>query len=324
MREKFSTQTRETVTGGSLMCTVYTLQIGKFSVILGAALLYGVLSGGSAAAETLPGFTLNGEQWTYHDGNFKVNGYLVKPDGNGPFGAILVSHGKGGNAEVFALKKAREFAKWGLVTIAPEYTHSSREAGGKQGGGGTGGSQKGGQSQGKGKSTGDAAAATRAANGMGKSVGYGGAGGVGASTENIRRAHTCIEILRSLPYIDSKRIAAFGHSMGGFATIAFAASEPETLRAAAITGSGVSAQSGIAYPTAEAAGNIRTPFLIMHGTADSTVPPSASELFKEVLDKNHVPNERHLFEGEKHPLDQSNPEKLYALLRQWLTRHGVI
>lgn len=69
-------------------------------------------------------FSQNNEYWSYRDGNWNIHGILVKPKGPGPFPAIIVSHGKGGTAETFAHTKADEFAKWGMVTIAVDYTHS--------------------------------------------------------------------------------------------------------------------------------------------------------------------------------------------------------
>jgi len=69
-------------------------------------------------------FSQNNEYWSYRDGNWNIHGILVKPKGPGPFPAIIVSHGKGSTAETFARSKADEFLKWGMVTIAVDYTHS--------------------------------------------------------------------------------------------------------------------------------------------------------------------------------------------------------
>ena len=50
---------------------------------------------------------LDGQRWTYHDGQFEMTGILLKPDGNGPFPAVLISHGMGGSAESFGLNTER-------------------------------------------------------------------------------------------------------------------------------------------------------------------------------------------------------------------------
>ncbi len=232
-----------------------------------------------AAADTPKGFKLDGERWTYRDGDFAMDGILLKPEGNGPFPAVLISHGLGGNAQSFGLNKAREMVQWGLVCIAPNYTHT-----------GTG--------------------SDRAQ--------------FGASAENLRRARTCLEIVRSLPYADGKRVAAYGHSMGGFVTIGLAASAPEVLKAAAISGSGVAPRPGYPAPAAEEAEKIRAPFLILHGTADTTVRPEQSASLQQALERHHITNERHLFEGAAHPIDQTQREEVFRRVRAWFVKQGVL
>lgn len=69
-------------------------------------------------------FKLEGQEWTCVADGKPLQGILVKPEGKGPFAALLISHGLGGNAKQFALPKAREFAKAGMVCIATDYTHS--------------------------------------------------------------------------------------------------------------------------------------------------------------------------------------------------------
>jgi dipeptidyl aminopeptidase/acylaminoacyl peptidase len=173
--------------------------------------------------------------------------------------------------------------KWGLVCIAPNYSHASGQARRPEP-----------------------------------------KGGDGASEENIRCALKCLDILESLPYVDRKRLGAYGHSMGGFVTIATAAAAPDRLQAAAITGSGIAPRAGYPAPTTEAAGKVRTPFLILHGSQDRAVRPEQSAQLKEILDRNKVPSERHVFEGEGHPIDQTRRDEVYKLLRQWLSTHGVL
>jgi dienelactone hydrolase len=201
---------------------------------------------------------------------------------------VLISHGLGGSAESFGLNKAREFVKWGLVCIAPNYTHNVRGAT-------RGGGQRGAHPP-----------------------------DYGASEENLRRARACVEILRGLAYVDNKRIAAYGHSMGGFVTIGLAATVPDLLKAAAITGSGVAPRAGYPAPSAELAAKIRAPFLILHGGNDPVVRPEQSASLKEVLDRNRVPNERRVFDGEGHAIDQSKREEVFNAIRDWFRRHGVL
>ncbi len=224
-------------------------------------------------------FQLEGERWTWREGEFTMSGILLKPEGRGPFPAVLISHGLGGSAGSFGLQKAREMVRWGLVCLAPDYTHS-----------GAGGD--------------------RAA--------------FGASDENLRRARTCLDILRGLPEVDAGRLAAYGHSMGGFVTIGLAATHPEGLKAAAITGSGVAPQDGYAAPSAKTAERIRTPFLMLHGADDTTVRPEQSAALKQVLDRNGVANDRLIADGQGHPIDQTMRDEVFRLVREWFEQHGVL
>src|SRR5262245_51546978 len=84
---------------------------------------------GPVAAAPLPGFKLDGTKWTYKDEAVTMEGIFLKPEGDGPFPAILISHGRGGTAEAFGSAKAREFVQWGFVCIAPNYTHAGKATG---------------------------------------------------------------------------------------------------------------------------------------------------------------------------------------------------
>jgi dienelactone hydrolase len=177
------------------------------------------------------------------------------------------------------MMKAREMVKWGLVCIAPNYTHTG---------------QGGDRSQ------------------------------FGASAENIRRASTCLDILRTLPEVDSTRLAAYGHSMGGFVTIGLASTKVDAVKAAAVTGSGISPQDGYAAPSAKAAEKIRTPFLMLHGANDNIVRPVQSAALKQALDANKVPNDRLIADGQGHPIDQTMRDEVFRLVREWFVKQGVL
>lgn len=260
-------------------------------------------SNAADAAASVPGFKLDGTRWTYQDDQLSMEGILLKPEGNGPFPAVLISHGMGGSAESFGMSKAREWVQWGWVCVAPNYTHNRAAAGaGRPGAKGPGA---------KGAGAGSAGANPVPAD---RST-------IGASEENIRRAVKCVEILESLPYVDKTRIGAYGHSMGGFVTIALAAVATDRLKVAAISGSGIAPRAGFPAPSNEVAEKVRTPFLIMHGSLDRTVRPAQSAALKDILDKNSVPNERRVFEGENHPIDQTKRDEVFGLIAKWFATH---
>lgn len=248
---------------------------------------------------TVPGdYQLDGERWTYREGEFVMSGILLKPEGKGPFPAVLISHGLGGSAETFGLTKAREMVNWGFVCIAPSYTHAVVAHGNRQ----------------------DAARAgppPRGARGGRPPADY------GASAENLRRASTCLELVSRMPEVNANRLYAYGHSMGGFVTIGLAAVAPDRVQAAAITGSGIAPAEGFPAPSAAMAERIRIPFLILHGSADPVVRPQQSADFKAILDTNRVPNERTVYDGEGHPIDQTQRERVFAAVRAWFEKHGA-
>ncbi len=65
----------------------------------------------------------------------KVEGVLIKPVGKGPFPAVVVNHGAGGNARGFGMPYCIRFAKAGYVAIACDYTHSMFRGGASATGG---------------------------------------------------------------------------------------------------------------------------------------------------------------------------------------------
>ena len=109
-------------------------------------------------------------------------------------------------------------------------------------------------------------------------------------------------------------------------TSALAAAASDKIAAAAITSGGVQTAKGstAAAPTMNVAAQVRVPFLILQGAKDTTVPPESSELFKWVLDKNKVPNERHVFDGVGHSVPTERTDEVNRLMRDWLTKNGVV
>jgi dienelactone hydrolase len=244
----------------------------------------------AAAAPAIQDVKLEGERWTCAADGKTLAGLLLKPAGEGPFPAIVLSHGLGGSAQTMMRTRGAELVKWGFVCIATDYTHAGAGGGGR-------GSREG--------------------------VDFSQAG---ARPENIRRGLACIEILRSRKDVDPTRIALYGHSMGAFLTIALAAAAPDKVAAAAITAGGVVADSRqvAAAPTAEVANRVRAPFLILHGTVDTTVAPQSSERLKQSLDRHGVPNARHLFEGVGHGLPNEKSDDVNRLLREWFIGCDVL
>ena len=68
---------------------------------------------------------LRGTRWKFSNSDVSLEGILVKPPGEGPFPALILSHGLGGSAAGL-LGRAETFAHAGFVCIATDYTHAGR------------------------------------------------------------------------------------------------------------------------------------------------------------------------------------------------------
>jgi dienelactone hydrolase len=252
-------------------------------------------TGPTPPATPLAGFVLAGNPesssgaiWTYAataDGTrYDLRGILLKPSGSGPFPAVIISHGAGGNANGISSGLAAEMVRWGLVCIATNYTH----AGGVPiGAPGT-------------------------------------ASEPGASAANVLRARKLVDILGSLGYVDLNRLAAHGHSMGAFVTTAALGVHPDLFRAASHTAGGVRTGAlfeGPAPVESQAAG-IRTPYQLHHGTIDTVVALSADQRLDEILSARGAVHELIVYQGLGHPEIAQNPTMLDRV-RAWYMGHGL-
>jgi dienelactone hydrolase len=161
---------------------------------------------------------------------------------------------------------------------------------------------------------------------------------IGDCPENIARALTCADVLGTLPFVDTNRLAIFGHSMGAFAAIGQAAALGSRVRAASITSGGVipdSAPGGTnnASPTVSEANPVRVPFLMIHCDGDPVVPASRSQTLQTILSSNGVPNQRIIVSSNSIPNAANwhnihNDANANALVltntRAWFQTHGVL
>jgi dienelactone hydrolase len=269
-------------------------------LLAGLVLTATVACGGSSPtaptpdAGSLAGFSLSGDPtsnggavWTYQARvggvAFDLQGVLLKPEGSGPFPAVIISHGAGSSATGYSLAIAREMVKWGLVCIATNYTH----AGG---------------------------------------VPPGSPGNItqpGASSSNVRRARALVDILASLGYVDLRRIAAHGHSMGAFVTSAVLSAHPDLFRVASHTAGGVrpDAIPGFAPADSEVIG-IRAPYQLHHGDRDFVVLLAADERLAALLAARGVPNALLVYRGADHDDLSMNP-LVFDRVRGWYASHGL-
>jgi dienelactone hydrolase len=246
------------------------------------------------SGDPLAGFTLSGDPasgpgatWTYvaqvSGISYDLRGVLVKPQGAGPFPAVIISHGNGGNALGYSRSVAQGMALWGLVGIATNYTHAGGVPVGSPGT----------------------------------------ANEPGASSANVQRARRLVEILRGLGYVDLNRVALHGHSMGAFVTAATAGAHPDLFRAASHTAGGIRPDSFEApAPTESQVAAIRAPYQIHHGDRDFVVPLLADQLFAAALASRGVRHELLVYPGADHD-DVAGSPVVFERIRAWYASHGV-
>ena len=212
-----------------------------------------------------------------------LQGILLKPRGRGPFPAVVLSHGAGGNAQSYGHEVGGVMRTWGLVCIAVDYTHARGAPLGAPG--------------------------SRLQQ--------------GASQANAFRAHAAVTVLARLGYVDTSRVAAHGHSMGAFVTTAFVAAHPGDVRVASHTSGGVLIDAiqheGMPIPSVAQARSIRTPYQWHHALLDYAVPFLLDRRFDSVLT---APHEGHLYRRLNHAAVATDPEVL-ARVRAWYTAHGM-
>jgi dienelactone hydrolase len=254
----------------------------------------GPASGSSPVAPTGPPLSIagnpessSGATWTLAgalDGTpVDLQGILLKPRGRGPFPAVVLSHGAGGNAQSYGRELGGMMRKWGLVCIAVNYTHAR---GAPLGAPGTKLQQ-------------------------------------GASQANALRAHAAVTVLARLGYVDTSRVAAHGHSMGAFVTTAFVAAYPADVRVASHTSGGVLLDAiyheGMPAPSVAQARRIQVPYQWHHGLLDYAVPFLLDRRFDSVLT---APHDGHLYPRLHHAEVAADPEVL-SRVRAWYTSHGL-
>jgi dienelactone hydrolase len=160
---------------------------------------------------------------------------------------------------------------------------------------------------------------------------------MGHCPENLARITACANVLATLAYVDTNRLALFGHSMGAFATIgASGAGFGSRVRAASITSGGIipdSAGTTNATPTTTEASGVRAPFIMFHCDADPIVPAARSQSFQQLLTANAVANQRISFSSNSIPNSanwhniHNDPAVNTSILtntRAWFRTHGIL
>jgi len=262
-----------------------------------AAMLAGLVlflsPGGSALSVTLHGFVLtgnptatNGATWTYRDTVagviYDLEGILLKPSGTGKLPAVVISHGHDNNVNTYSITIARTMRAWGLVCIATNYTHAA------------------------GVPTGSPGDSTQP----------------GASQPNILRARKCIEILDSLGYVDTTRIAAHGNSMGAFVTAAVVGTYPHLFRVASQSAGGVN-DFKLSWTKSPQASGITVPYQHHHGDADTTVPIADDYRLDSILAAKGTVHQFYVYPGYNHVM-MGFDSTMLTRVHAWYITYGLL
>jgi dienelactone hydrolase len=231
-----------------------------------------------------------GAKWSYKSTDngvlYDINGVIIKPSGEGVFPAVILSHGKGGNATDIVRNIGSKMLNWGVVVISVNYTHAREPLGEGSPG--------------------------KVANEF-----------FGSSDENILRASKCIDILESLPYVDKNRIAAHGHSMGAFITAGLVGTNPSKFVIASHTAGGLAMQDNntVFATKLQQAKGICVPYLINHGVLDKVVNIELGRGLFKILEENDTDVKIIEYPDLEHANISSNPEVLENI-RKWYEDHN--
>jgi dienelactone hydrolase len=156
--------------------------------------------------------SVGGAIWTYRSTDegvrYALEGALFTPAGAGPHPAVVISHGRNGDAGTYSARIARTVVGWGLVAIATNYTHAPDRV----------------------------------------DRGNAPDGPDGASPANVQRAEKTRQLLRCVGGVDLARVTAHGNSMGAFVTAQLLGTHPGVFRAASHTSGGVGGRGGATDP----------------------------------------------------------------------------
>lgn len=236
-------------------------------------LLVFLMCAGAAPALSQPeGDTPRYQDVFYASGNLRIQAHLYKPDGDGPFAAVIYNHGSRNGRERAENPYpyiGRMLTRAGYVVLVPER-------------------------RGYGKSDGEI---------WWKEVGNDRSRVIARLQAETDDVLASVDYLRSLPYVDTKRLAVMGWSFGGVVTM-FATARGNTFAAAVDQAGGALTWYGNDHMRSAlitAAGKSTTPTLFMVAKNDRTIESVTT--LAEIFRKGDVPHKLIIYE----PFTPSQP-----------------
>ena len=130
--------------------------------------------------------------------------------------------------------------------------------------------------------------------------------------QEAKDVEAAVEYLRGCPFVDGRRMAIGGHSVGGLVTVIAAARRPDVAAVVSINGGITWIQNGVqeGYPAVSAvwraeAKRLSRAILLLHGREDAVVTPELSRELAGLLQGRGVPITFTLYPGGHHffPID---------------------
>lgn len=131
--------------------------------------------------------------------------------------------------------------------------------------------------------------------------------------EEAKDVQAAVEYLLGCPFVDRRRIAIGGHSVGGLVSVIAATELPDLAGVVSINGGITWIQSGVqeGYPAVSAiwrsdGKRLSAPILLLHGREDTVVTPELSRELADLLQRRGVPVTFTLYPGGHHsfPIDE--------------------
>jgi carboxymethylenebutenolidase len=213
-------------------------------------------------------------------GGLRLKGFLWKPQGPGPFPAVVFNHGRSDAPQqhtaqlALTLERAAEvlgpvFVRHGFVFLFPFRRGE-------------------GPSAGQGQFIGDLLQQEETAKGA---EGRRHLQMVLMTTDHLQDARAALSLLRMLPYVDGSRIAVAGHSFGGQLTL-LEASRDSAIRAAVTFGAAAGSWEGspeVRDLLLEVVPRLAMPVMLIQAANDySLAPGEAMDQTLSRLSKSHV------------------------------------
>jgi dipeptidyl aminopeptidase/acylaminoacyl peptidase len=131
--------------------------------------------------------------------------------------------------------------------------------------------------------------------------------------EEAKDVQAAVEYLGRCPFVDGRRIAIGGHSVGGLVTVIAATKRPDVAGVVSINGGITWIQNGVqeGFPAVSAvwraeAKRLSAPILLLHGRDDAVVTPELSRELAGLLQQRDVQVTFKLYPGGHHsfPIDE--------------------